>query len=97
MILKNYCRRMMQRVWQDRNSKICQQEEVLGEELHLINRFRGAGYNCSAHVLDNTVSNPCYADKEMQLLINYNGDVFKCTARDFMKRIGWVFLVRMVL
>lgn len=82
----------MQRVWQDRNSKICQQEEVLGEELHLINRFRGVGYNCSAHVLDNTVSNPCYADKDMQLLINYNGDVFKCTARDFHEKDRLGFL-----
>jgi uncharacterized protein len=27
----------------------------------------------------------CYADSYNQALINYNGDVFKCTARDFMK------------
>jgi uncharacterized protein len=30
-----------------------------------------------------TVRNSCYADKKNQATINYNGDVFKCTARDF--------------
>lgn len=26
---------------------------------------------------------PCYADKTNEALVNYNGDVFRCTARDF--------------
>jgi uncharacterized protein len=26
---------------------------------------------------------PCYADSRNQLLINYDGNVYKCTARDF--------------
>lgn len=30
-----------------------------------------------------TITNSCYADKLNQVTINYNGDVFKCTARDF--------------
>lgn len=36
------------------------------------------------------VWNPCYADKTNQAVINYNGDVFKCTARDFTRenRLG---------
>lgn len=29
------------------------------------------------------LANPCYADKKNEAVINYNGDVFKCTARDF--------------
>ena len=29
------------------------------------------------------ITDPCYADKRNQVTINYNGDVFKCTARDF--------------
>lgn len=27
----------------------------------------------------------CYADKENTVIVNYNGDLFKCTARDFMR------------
>jgi uncharacterized protein len=30
-----------------------------------------------------SVRESCYADKRNQATINYNGDVFKCTARDF--------------
>ncbi|WP_294200449.1 radical SAM protein [uncultured Chryseobacterium sp.] len=29
------------------------------------------------------LANPCYADKKNEAVINYNGGVFKCTARDF--------------
>ncbi len=31
------------------------------------------------------LANPCYADKKNEAVINYNGDVYKCTARDFTK------------
>ncbi|WP_137905452.1 radical SAM/SPASM domain-containing protein [Chryseobacterium sp. 2VB] len=31
------------------------------------------------------LTNPCYADKKNEAVINYNGDVYKCTARDFTK------------
>lgn len=27
----------------------------------------------------------CYADKPSSIVVNYNGDIFKCTARDFVK------------
>ncbi len=30
-----------------------------------------------------SLNNSCYADKINQAVINYNGDVFKCTARDY--------------
>lgn len=33
-------------------------------------------------ILDN-LKHSCYADKKNELLINFNGDVYKCTARDF--------------
>ncbi len=39
--------------------------------------------------IESTVSNDCgdtcYADKENSVVINFNGDVYKCTARDFIK------------
>lgn len=33
--------------------------------------------------LSNTTFYQCYADRENSVVINYNGDVFKCTANDF--------------
>ncbi len=35
---------------------------------------------------------PCYGDYRHNIVINYNGDVFKCTARDFKRenRIGYI-------
>ncbi len=33
-----------------------------------------------------SIKSSCYADKFNQATINYNGDVFKCTARDFEKK-----------
>lgn len=34
----------------------------------------------------------CYADRKNQFLINYNGDIFKCTVDDFStnNRMGWL-------
>ena len=29
----------------------------------------------------------CYADKENSMVINYNGDIFKCTANDFLPEL----------
>ena len=34
----------------------------------------------------------CYADKRYQATINYNGEVFKCTARDFTNNTGEGYL-----
>jgi uncharacterized protein len=34
----------------------------------------------------NNVLNSCYADKINQATINYNGDVYKCNARDFNEK-----------
>ena len=35
---------------------------------------------------------PCYGDKRNHVLINYNGDVYSCTARDFtgQNRTGYL-------
>lgn len=34
-----------------------------------------------------SISERCYADKENHIVINYNGDVYKCTARDFLSEL----------
>jgi uncharacterized protein len=35
--------------------------------------------------MSDSIKYACYADRINQATINYNGDVFKCTARDFTK------------
>lgn len=46
----------------------------------------------SNSIVPNNVVNSCYADKRNSVVINYNGDIFKCTARDFTKaaREGYI-------
>jgi uncharacterized protein len=46
------------------------------------NNFRVSNDN---EILDE-LKNPCYADKKNELVVNFNGDLYKCTARDFNKK-----------
>lgn len=76
-----------QRVWQDRKKNSDQTEQKIA----LIRKtFRNEGYLVLANYIPHDVRNSCYGDKINHALINYNGDVFGCTARDFTKenRIG---------
>ena len=47
-------------------------------------------FNSNIHSYFGDSVNPCYGDYAHNYVINYNGDVFKCTARDFHteNRIG---------
>ncbi len=45
--------------------------------------FSGMGLIVRSVYNIDSVKNSCYADKKNQATINYNGDVYKCTARDF--------------
>lgn len=66
----------LQKVWQENNST------QLQEDVHaLIQALKEEGL----HVEDGCALSPhrCYGDKENTCVINYNGDVFKCTAREF--------------
>ena len=47
-------------------------------------QFRDRGFRVRGGIYD-TLTQSCYADKKNHVTINYNGDVFKCTARDFKK------------
>lgn len=73
-----------QQVWQD-VPKIDTYKEIdniktLLSEKGFDNNLKGPG----------AISSFCYADFENSIVVNYNGDLFKCTARDFKKenRIG---------
>lgn len=76
-----------QRVWQD----IHDESSILNEEKleKSIKAFEDINVVVARQIL-NQVWSPCYADYKSQAVINFNGDVFKCTARDFTKenRLG---------
>jgi len=68
-----------QRVWQDRNLGD-DTENVVEENTYKIDK---KGFITSTFCSHNGVKDSCYADKRNSAVINYNGDVYKCTARDF--------------
>lgn len=74
-------------------NKVWQEKMNLNDEfMKLIERFQLLGFNTKYNMFNDTVRNSCYADKENQATINYNGDVYKCTARDFAPSIREGFL-----
>ena len=68
------------RVWQDKDTE----ERVLPEIKTYAGNLIGKGFKALYDEL-NEIRNPCYGDKANTAVINYNGDVFKCTAKDFCK------------
>jgi uncharacterized protein len=73
---RNYLNFSFNQVWQEKEDL----HEAMNETM---NYFKQNNF----HVLYNkdldSVRESCYADKRNQATINYNGEVFKCTARDF--------------
>ncbi|MGB5929420.1 MAG: radical SAM protein, partial [Cyclobacteriaceae bacterium] len=64
-------------VWQDGKPDVDKVEEI-------ITSFRRAGFATSSQFSNvNSFRQSCYADKKNQATINFNGEVHKCTARDF--------------
>ena len=64
-----------QQVWQDSAKKQVCSEECENKFVNLGLKVDQSRFNTKGYV--------CYADKMQQALINYDGKVFKCTARDF--------------
>ncbi|WP_128331589.1 radical SAM/SPASM domain-containing protein [Apibacter sp. HY039] len=60
------------------------EEDINGEVQEVVALFREAGFNTLYRgAYSDAIRESCYADKKNHALINYNGEVFKCTARDF--------------
>ncbi|MDR2064365.1 MAG: radical SAM protein [Prevotellaceae bacterium] len=82
-IMENFAKQNLlidfHRVWQ--NTKIDDINIVVDRNVELI-RKKGLIAKSSSYNPE-TVRGSCYADKRNSAVINYNGDVFKCTARDF--------------
>jgi len=64
-------------VWQEKEKDFLDKKRK-----HLENLFKEAGFRIS-DLEFNIFDKQCYADKVNNANINYNGDVFKCTARDY--------------
>jgi len=63
--------------------KVWQIKEDLDGEINDNRKFfRSFGFKVTSGTFD-TVVNSCYGDHKNHATINYNGEVFKCTARDF--------------
>lgn len=63
--------------------RVWQVEQKLEDDVSkYIKKYNGQNFNVSGVSLD-SFRDSCYADKRNQALINYNGEVFKCSARDF--------------
>ncbi len=70
--------------------KIWQEEltaDLIDKFDKVFNGFRIEGFNTQTNLLNKGL---CYADQDHSATINFNGDVFKCTARDFLpdNRLG---------
>lgn len=77
---KYYINFDMQKVWQE-EEKI---ETTISSSRF---SFRDRGYYVSGESIG-SIKNSCYGDKRYQATVNYNGEVFKCTARDFKNETG---------
>lgn len=73
------------RVWQDISSKASDDEKqrMFAEVDRLYQDSLKHGFSPLPQYNRLSLSQSCYADKNNQCLINYDGGVFKCNARDF--------------
>lgn len=67
-----------QRVWQDNAGN---PDEVNARVAEMATRFEEAGFRAGAEPTHLTPF--CYADSRNHVVVNYDGRLFKCTARDF--------------
>lgn len=76
---RTYCRFDFHQVWQDGFS------EMVEERKENVQKWFEDESLCVSS--GNHLSNVrCYADSENSMVVNYTGDLFKCTARDFSKQ-----------
>lgn len=68
------------RVWQNTSDVDIEEDVQL-----IIDLLRKKGFTVHGKHSLNNIRESCYADKRNSVLINYNGDIYKCTARDFTK------------
>lgn len=70
----------LHQVWQTADIDLSEEVEQIIEHLSVLN------FQVDTPVFDNVFA-PCYADYKHSAVINYNGDIYKCTAVDFLNRL----------
>jgi uncharacterized protein len=85
-ILEKYLVMDLHRVWQDSKN-----DDIIVAVDKVLDEVKKESVPVE-HMSLNNVKDSCYADKRNSAVINYNGDLFKCTARDFttVKRAGYL-------
>ncbi len=74
---KGYINFSFHEVWQE-------EKNISNDVQDVVNKFRENNFNTLYKGINlDSVRNSCYADKKNHATVNYNGDVYKCTARDF--------------
>ncbi len=71
----------IQRVWQ--NYKIGDLNIISEKIKNIISYFSTKGFYISSHYVRDTATSTCYGDKFNHVVINYDGKLYKCTAREF--------------
>lgn len=71
-----------QRVWQDRDSHV-DYDSITYTVREIRRILRKQGFICPDNSVRQHISQPCYGDMKNYLLVNYDGLIFGCTARDF--------------
>lgn len=76
-IVKSLLKIDLHRVWQDKDSMV-----ILPEIKEVVDYFIALNFTVEYNSL-NEIRNSCYGDKRNTAIVNYNGDVYKCSAEDF--------------
>lgn len=71
-----------QRVWQDSESR--NRDAIYDMIISYTNRLKELGTKVSCHLIHDYVRDTCYGNRTNSVLINYNGYIYKCTARKFI-------------
>lgn len=74
---------LLQQVWQDKDANKLSVSDI--DQIKI--EFEKAGFMTEKEILD-CKGYKCYADLFNEALINYDGRIFKCTARNFEKEEG---------
>lgn len=80
-----------QRVWQD-DGTAADEDAIDSLVVDDVKLFRSKGLHAYCSKFFNMVKDSCYGCKRNYVLVNFNGDLFQCTARDFAtdKRYGYL-------
>ena len=73
---RQYLTFTFQQIWQDQ-----EHHSLSKDEMKVIDWLKEQGF--VTNLPSKYISRRCYADFDNQVLVNYNGSLYKCTARDF--------------